>query len=58
MKRFSYLTISLLILVSQTAAYADSRFTDIREVVQKYLVGTAHGSPELVSEAFLRSLEV
>ena len=58
MKQFSRLTMSLLILVSQSTVHADSRFTDIQEVVQKYLEGTAYGRPALVSEAFLPSLEV
>jgi len=58
MKRYSCLAISLLISMSQLTAYADSRLADIQEVVQKYLDGTAYGRPELVSEAFLPSLEV
>ena len=58
MKQLSCLTISLLISLSQSAAYADSRFSDIQEVVQKYLEGTAQGRSGLVSEAFLPSLEV
>ncbi|MGI9205687.1 MAG: nuclear transport factor 2 family protein [Woeseiaceae bacterium] len=58
MKRVTFLTISLSIFLSQSVAFADSHISDIQEVVQKYLDGTAHGRPELVSEAFLPSLEV
>ncbi len=36
----------------------DNSTCDIREVVQKYLDGTAEGRPELVRDAFLPSLEV
>jgi len=58
MKRLTCLTISLLIFLPLSAAYADNHFSEIREAVQKYLDGTAHGRPELVSEVFLPSLEV
>lgn len=49
------LLMGLLITTTSSAAGA---LEDIVEVVEKYLVGTAEGKPELVREAFLPSLEV
>ncbi len=46
------------VLVMISTADAQSRFDDITTVVQKYLDGTSQGNPDLVSEAFLPSLEV
>lgn len=39
-------------------ALANDQFTEIKTVIEKYLDGTSQGKPELVSEAFLPSLEV
>ncbi len=45
-------------LMAATAPSSAGQLDDIVEVVNKYLVGTAEGKPELVREAFLPSLEV
>lgn len=58
MKRYSMSALLLMLLLGQSLASTESRLNDIQAVVQKYLDGTANGQPELVSEAFLPSLEV
>ncbi len=51
------LTVGLL-LCSLPALAIATPHDDIHAVVQKYLDGTAQGKPELVTEAFLPSLEI
>ena len=49
---------ALLALFISSSVVAADPLDDIRMVLQKYLDGTSQGKPELVSEAFLPSLEV
>lgn len=58
MKKSLSLTLMLFLTLVHSNALTDDRFVEIRSVVQKYLDGTAEGKPDLVSEAFLPSLEV
>ena len=58
MKTAFTLALTLLITCTSSHAVADDHFDEIRTVVQKYLDGTAQGKPDLVTEAFLPSLEV
>ena len=51
------LAIVMSMLATATSSTAGT-LEDIVEVVDKYLVGTSEGKPELVREAFLPSLEV
>lgn len=52
------LAFALLLFPVAALAAPGTQFAEIVEVVDKYLVGTADGNPELVTEAFLPSLEV
>ena len=58
MKTAFALALMLMITGISSNAVADGRFDEIRTVVQKYLDGTSQGKPDLVTEAFLPSLEV
>ena len=48
---------ALLFLVS-SASFANDDITQITSVIQKYFDGTSKGQPELVQQAFTKSLEL
>ncbi|MEM7502467.1 MAG: nuclear transport factor 2 family protein [Pseudomonadota bacterium] len=58
MHKFRLALVAATALMVATAPSSAGQLDDIVEVVNKYLVGTAEGRPELVREAFLPSLEV
>ena len=58
MKAGAFIPLAIAVIGFATPALAEDRFTEISGVVQKYLDGTANGDPDLVTEAFLPSLEV
>ena len=58
MHKFRLALVAATALMVGTTPSSAGQLDDIVEVVNKYLVGTAEGKPELVREAFLPSLEV
>lgn len=56
MKKHALMGLLTSVLLSVGAAADD--FTEISTVIQKYFDGTSKGNPELVTEAFLPSLEL
>ena len=58
MHKFRLALVAATALMVITTPSSAGQLDDIVEVVNKYLVGTAEGKPELVREAFLPSLEV
>jgi len=50
--------LAAIMLVASTATFANNDVTAITAVIQKYFDGTSKGQPELVEQAFTKSLEL
>ena len=59
MNRINLKTLLLtLFFLTSTTSFANDDVTAITAVIQKYFDGTSNGQPELVAQAFTKSLEL
>lgn len=52
------LLLPVILLLTSSATYANDDIVAITTVIQKYFDGTSKGQPELVEQAFTKSLEL
>jgi len=55
--KFTFL-VPVVLLLASTSSLANNDVAEITSVIQKYFDGTSKGQPELVKQAFAKSLEL